>query len=152
MKRVLFVCLGNICRSPTAEAVFKKHFAESKIESYFASAGTAGYHIGERSDPRTIQHGEARGYTMDHLARQFTDKDFEDFDLIFAMDDSNYENILKLCRNAQDKSKVHKMASHCSIKGIKLVPDPYYGTAKDFENVIDILESCIDPVIERFYR
>lgn len=151
-KRVLFVCLGNICRSPTAEAVFKKEFKKKKIETYFDSAGTAGYHIGERSDPRTIKHGEARGYVMDHLGRQFGVEDFENFDLIFAMDDSNYQNILKLCKNSEHKSKVHKMAEFCTLPGISEVPDPYHGSGKDFEEVIDILENCVDPVIQRFYR
>lgn len=145
MNRILFVCLGNICRSPSGEAVFNK-LLEDKPDSdnfFIDSAGTSAYHVGERADSRMINHGERRGYQFLSRSRQFIQDDFNNFDIIIAMDSSNYKDILSLDVNDNYKSKVFMM-THFSknFKNID-VPDPYYGGPKGFETVLDILEdSC----------
>lgn len=160
--KVLMVCLGNICRSPTAEAVLKKMAREmaselTKDQTDFNldievdSAGTASYHVGERSDPRSIRHATQRGYSMNHRARVLCVDDFETFDWIFAMDDSNYQNILKLCPNERLKNKVKKISDYDPQGKIKQIPDPYYGETADFENVIDLLEVCVKGFIRKLY-
>ena len=141
--KVLFVCLGNICRSPTAESVFRKKFNDLKIPAYFDSAATSNYHIGDKSDPRSIKHAEKRNYEMTHLGRQISQKDFSDFDHIFVMDNSNLENVLKVCPPEQ-KAKVALLTDYAKNKSYKMIPDPYHGTESDFELVLDIIEDCVD--------
>lgn len=132
------VCLGNICRSPTAEAIFRHHFPHLT----FDSAGTAGYHIGERSDHRSIHHAKDRGYSMTHLARQLSPKDFGNFDLILVMDRSNYLNAVKVAPNAELSKKVKMITDHLDQMKASEIPDPYYGDATLFEHVVDLLEDC----------
>lgn len=140
--RILFVCLGNICRSPTAESVFRSKAAQVGLKHFFFdSAGTIGHHIGESSDHRSIRHARLRGYEMTHKGRQLCEEDFDDFDLILTMDSSNFKNTLKIC--PQDKThKIKMVTDFCSSKKYDHVPDPYYGNEKDFELVIDILEEA----------
>jgi len=150
--KVLFVCLGNICRSSTAEAIFKKKFAERNIAATFDSAGTAPYHVGQPSDSRTISHGQKRGYTIDHIARQVEPMDFEKFDYILAMDQSNIEKLTELCLSKERQKKFKLITEYCTKMNYKEVPDPYYGTAADFDLVIHILEDCAEGFIAKHYR
>ncbi len=152
MKSILFVCLGNICRSPTAEAVFRKKFSELKIDIHVDSAGTSSNHVGERSDPRSIKHAEKRDYEMTHLAQQFTTRDFDNYDLILVMDQSNYQNVLKLAKTDLHRAKTKQISEYLDPNGFAKkfnhIPDPYYGDAKDFELVIDLIEETFDGFIK----
>lgn len=141
--RILFVCLGNICRSPAAEGVMKAivehNDASHRIE--VDSAGTGNYHIGELPDNRMRIHARRRGYELTHRARQFSVSDFDDFDLIIALDESNRRNILRLSRTNDDETKVVPMAAFlCNIRHYDYIPDPYYEGSEGFELVLDLLE------------
>lgn len=149
VKSVLFVCLGNICRSPTAESIFRKKSEERDLKIYFDSAGTIGNHVGEKSDPRSIKHAESRGYQMTHLARKIESEDFEKFDLILTMDDNNFNDVIKMFPQSA-KSKIYKIVDYCDIKKHKLVPDPYYGNHQDFELVIEIIEQAAENFFKKF--
>lgn len=136
------VCLGNICRSPLAEGILKSKVDASSV--FVDSAGTAAYHVGELPDPRSIQ--VARKYHIDltdQRARKFTVKDFDEFDRIYAMDQSNYYNILSLSRGEEDSAKVKMILNESYPKQDREVPDPYYGGDQGFENVYAMLdEAC----------
>ncbi|MCB9091803.1 MAG: low molecular weight phosphotyrosine protein phosphatase [Halobacteriovoraceae bacterium] len=143
--KVLFVCLGNICRSPAAEGIFQKILKDNNFHEkiYCDSAGTGGWHAGEKADPRMREHAEKRGYELLSRARQFVRSDFDEFDIILAMDHSNFENILSLDPNGTYKDKVKLMLDYSKGNRGESVPDPYYGGAAGFEHVIDLLEeSC----------
>jgi protein-tyrosine phosphatase len=139
--RILFVCLGNICRSPAAEAVLQKQVAEASLnaEIFVDSAGTGGWHVGERADPRMREHGQCRGYDLKSRARQFVADDFAKFDLIVTMDPSNFENVMALAEKGGSPNNVRPFVEFCEGKYAE-VPDPYYGGPKGFDLVIDILE------------
>lgn len=141
MIKVLFVCLGNICRSPMAEGVFKKLAKENSLNTECDSAGTAAYHIGELPDERMRATGEKYNIKLTHRARQIKRDDFDKFDYIIAMDKSNYQNILNLKNqvNYASEPKIMLMRSFDSQKENLEVPDPYYGGLSDFENVYEIL-------------
>lgn len=141
---VLFVCLGNICRSPSAEAAFQKLIDEKKLSNEFKvdSAGTIGKHAGESADPRTKKMGESRGLNITSISRQFVAEDFKIFDYIVVMDDSNLTDVLKLDTKNIYKSKVSKMTDYCSdqFSEYSKVPDPYWGGVDGFSLVVDLLE------------
>ncbi|KGN70571.1 low molecular weight protein-tyrosine-phosphatase [Porphyromonas sp. COT-108 OH1349] len=149
-KCILFVCLGNICRSAAAEAVAKK-FLESKSTRYdyvIDSAGTAGYHEGENADPRMIFHGNKRGYNIDSISRKVRYSDFEKFDWILPMDHSNRDCLLSLACTKEECEKVKMLTDFCSSdRTFDHVPDPYYGGAEGFDHVIDILEDAISNLL-----
>lgn len=137
--KILFVCLGNICRSPAAEGVMKKLSGGLPIE--IASAGTAGYHTGELPDPRMRSHARNRGYRLDSRARKFDERtDFEHFDLIIPMDKNNMRDILALDPAGNYRHKVKMMTDFCTALNVDEVPDPYYEGPEGFEHVLDILE------------
>lgn len=143
MYRVCFVCLGNICRSPTAEAVFVKFVKDAAIEDAFIidSAGTAGYHAGELADARSRATAKRHGYVIQHRARQFLRSDFAAFDVICAMDSDNFENLIALAPNAEAKAKVRLLRSYDpSAPSGAEVPDPYYGGERGFDEVVEICE------------
>ncbi len=142
-KKILFVCLGNICRSPAAEGIMygfiKSEGLENQIE--VDSAGTMGYHTGEKADPRMRKHASQRGYDLTSLARRFNpEKDFSNFDYIVTMDNQNYEDVISMDRKYEYSFKVSKMAQFCKTHKVNEVPDPYYSGSEGFENVLDILE------------
>lgn len=148
MKKILFVCLGNICRSPAAEGVMRKKTDGMNIE--IDSAGTAGYHIGELPDPRMRSHALKRGYSLTHHARQFNpEKDFERFDLIIPMDASNLRNLQMMDKKKQYGYKLKMMTDFCTSMKVHEVPDPYYEGPEGFELVLDILEDACDGVLKQ---
>jgi len=143
MKKVLFVCLGNICRSPAAEAVFQSFVDQAGLGDSIAcdSAGTSGYHDGEKADPRMIDHGSRRGYDLTSISRKVRSQDFHDFDYVIAMDQSNLSNLKKV-RPSDGKADLHLMCEFAENRTEKEVPDPYFGGADGFEHVFDILEDA----------
>ncbi len=149
MKRVLFVCLGNICRSPLAEAIFKHKVKGKGLEHlyYAESCGTANYHVGDPPDPRTIKNAKLNGVVIEHLGRQLGVSDFETFDEIFVMDHSNMSNARRLAAGHHHKLQLMR-AFDPEGAGLE-VPDPYYGTEEDFQKVFDILDRTIESYLER---
>lgn len=142
-KKILFVCLGNICRSPSAEAVFKGLVKNKGVAQNFEidSAGTYAYHEGEPADRRMQQHAIKRGYNLTSISRPFhPDKDWDYFDYIIAMDNSNLRDLKGVARNANDHKKLHKMTDFSINSKYQEVPDPYYGGPDGFDLVIDLLE------------
>jgi len=141
--KVLFVCLGNICRSPAGQGALQKLVNDSELDHIFEidSCGTAGYHIGALPDPRTRKVAQRAGIQLTHHARKFNPStDFEEFDYILAMDDSNFESILSLAWEPWQKEKVSMFRRFDDQQKDGLnVPDPYYGTIKDFELVQEIV-------------
>lgn len=148
-QKLLFVCLGNICRSPTAEAVAAHFIRQKDLPWVVDSAGTSGAHDGETSDPRSILHAQRRGYELTSISRQIRESDFYDFDWILAMDRSNLDFIKRICPDASLLSKVSLITDYCSEKNYQGVPDPYYGGAQGFDEVIDILEDAIEGLFEK---
>lgn len=149
--RVLFVCLGNICRSPAAEGVMRSIAAGTPIE--IASAGTAGYHTGELPDPRMRSHARKRGIELTSRARQFDpSRDFDRFDMIIAMDDSNLRDLRDMDRSKKYHAKLSKMTDYCRTMEADHVPDPYYGGPEGFDHVLDILEDACAGLLEKIRK
>lgn len=152
LTHILFVCLGNICRSPAAEAMMRVLIERHELTESVAldSAGTYGGHSGERSDPRMRRAAEARGIPMTHRARQVREEDFERFDIIIAMDDNNYENLFRLAPNRDYHSKIYRFREFLSHHPEwSYIPDPYYEGQEGFELVLDLLEDGCTTLIER---
>jgi len=142
------VCLGNICRSPLAEGILKAKTFLSDVE--IDSAGTASYHVGSRPDKRSIAVAKKNNIDISNLTgRQFEVSDFDNFDLIYAMDNSNFQNIIALARNDEDKQKV-KLILNEIFPGENLdVPDPYTGGMHGFETVYKMLNQACDAIVEK---
>lgn len=142
---VLFVCMGNICRSPAAQAVFQGYVDAAQMTDAFEvdSAGTISYHAGELPDSRMRAHAARRGLNLTHRARQIRPSDFDRFDVILTMDEGNYDDVCALASTYESMQKVRRMSDFCQRYQADCVPDPYYGGAQGFENVLDILyDAC----------
>jgi protein-tyrosine phosphatase len=146
--RICFVCLGNICRSPTAEGVMRALVEKAGLADRVSidSAGTGAYHVGELPDPRTREAAKRRGYSLDHRAWQFTAKDFTRFDLVLAMDSQNLRHLRVL---AQGKHDVRLFRSFDPTAGDGAeVPDPWYGGEEGFREVLDQCERACEGLVE----
>ena len=142
------VCLGNICRSPLAEGILKAKTNHLDVE--VDSAGTAAYHIGEQPDIRSIEIADKYGIDLtSQRARQFSVNDFDEFDKIYAMDSSNYANIISLARDEKDRDKVDVILNESNPKSFQSVPDPYYGGDNGFQDVYDMLDKACDKIVEQ---
>lgn len=150
--KILFICTGNICRSPAAEGITLSKLRQRGIEARFEidSAGTHGYHEGELPDCRMREHAARRGYRLDSLSRPVKVEDFDYFDYLIVMDDYNRENLRRLSPDAESQKKIIPMTDFCRTFVVDHVPDPYYGGAQGFENVLDILEDACESLIDRF--
>ena len=150
---VLMVCLGNICRSPTAEAVLRQRAARAGVALTVDSAGTYGGHAGAQPDARSRRAGEQRGYDFTGIhSRQVKTNDFAEFDVILAADRSNLADLQALCP-AEYQHKIKLLLSfngHETHKGVQEVPDPYYGGAQGFEQVLDLIESACDGLLAQY--
>lgn len=148
--RILFVCLGNICRSPAAEGIMdflvNKNGYQDIIE--VDSAGTSGWHEGDLPDVRMRSHGMARGYDFNSRARKFNKSDFDKFDYIVVMDDENYENVSMLASDDSDLSKIRRMTDFSVQYKHTTIPDPYYGGPSGFELVLDLLEDASEGLFQ----
>lgn len=149
--KILFVCLGNICRSPMAEAVADKLIKSQGLEHLEVdSAGIMGYHEGDKADPRMRKHGGERGYAVTSISRPVTFQDFEDFDLIVGMDDSNIHALYDKAPSVEASRKIVRMADYLtSHPDYDHIPDPYYGGAKGFDLVIDLLEDGVTNLLKQ---
>lgn len=148
MKKVLMVCLGNICRSPLAHGILE---AKVNLDEVFVdSAGTDAYHVGNLPDERSIEVARKYGINItNQRARKFTVNDFEIFDIIYAMDESNYQNILMLARNKAEKEKVKMILNEVHSAKNLSVPDPYYGGKQGFENVYQMLDEACEIISKK---
>jgi len=143
--KILFVCLGNICRSPLAEGIFNKLVKDAGLGNKVTadSCGTSDYHIGDSPDDRTIANAESHNIFLDHIGRQLTRQDFKDFDIILAMDRSVFDDVVKIAPSGAATAKVRMMREFDSDPGNREVPDPYYGGERLFEEVfVTISRSC----------
>ena len=154
MVKVLFVCLGNICRSPTAEGVFRKLVQDMKLEHRFeiASAGTHAYHVGEPPDERAQAACARRGIDISQLSgRKAVAGDIEKFDYILAMDRDNYENLLEICPPGFE-TRIRLYMEFAQGRPEEEVPDPYFGGAGGFDRVLDMIEDAAQGLLEDIRR
>ena len=146
--KILMVCLGNICRSPMADGLMRKKVQDHNLDAYIDSAGTANYHVGGAPDARMTQTAKRKGIDISGLqARQFVVSDFDTFDLIYVMDQSNYNNVVRLARSESDRSKVQLILELIPNQIEIEVPDPYYGGQEGFEHVYDLLDKSTDIIL-----
>jgi len=148
MTKILMVCLGNICRSPLAEGILKSKVFDFKV--VIDSAGTGAYHEGKKPDKRSITIAKKNNIDItSQSARKFLVEDFDKFDIIYVMDNSNYENVVKLARNEEDKSKVKLILNEIFPNENLDVPDPYYGGSFGFKNVYDMLDEACEIIAKK---
>lgn len=146
---VLAVCLGNICRSPLAEGILAAKAKEAYLDWHIDSAGTSGWHEGAKADKRSRAVAKERGLDIDgQRSRKFVVEDFDNFDLILVMDSSNYNDVLKLARNDDDRAKVKILLNYSFPGRNQAVPDPYYEGG--FGHVFDLIEAACERVVEAF--
>lgn len=143
MQRILMVCLGNICRSPLAEGILREKTNQLSIDIILDSAGTCDNHVNQHPDSRTIVNAKKHNIDISKLkARQFSVSDFDNFDLIFVMDSSNYADVIALARNENDKQKIELILNRVYPNSNMSVPDPYFGGEQGFENVFILLDNA----------
>lgn len=141
------VCLGNICRSPLAEGILKSKAKNLEVDS----AGTAGYHVGKQPDIRSIDIAKKYDINLtNQRARQFSTRDFDDFDKIYVMDNDNYSKIISLARSQEDMDKVDLILNEIYPKEYKSVPDPYYGGDEGFQNIYNLLEVSCEVIVKKY--
>ena len=152
--KILFVCMGNICRSPAAEGILRHMVAEAgKADSFeIDSAGTYSGHRGDLPDPRMREAAARRGYILTHRARPVMDDDFNRFDMIIAMDDRNVDALERLSFTLEDRAKIYRMTDCSTHKIYDHVPDPYYEGREGFELVLDMLEDACAGLLEYLHR
>ena len=152
VKKILFVCLGNICRSPAAEAIFNQKIKERDIENFFVvdSAGTGGWHIGNLPDQRMRTTALSKGIELTSRARQIEENDLYEFDHILVMDKDNLHAVKSLSKDQLNpvNSKIKLILSYSKVSQLDEVPDPYYGGQNGFDTVLDLLETAIDGLID----
>ena len=145
--KVLFICLGNICRSPTAEAVFRARASAAGVQVHIDSAGTSGWHVNELPDSRAIEAGEARGYSFaGQASRKVTRADFGEFDYVLGMDMKNMQALSDICPEKYS-SKLKLFLDYAQSLSTREVPDPYYGGADGFDLVLNLIEAASDGLI-----
>jgi len=151
MIQVCFVCLGNICRSPTGEAVFRRLVLDAGLENQISidSAGTSGWHLEEAPDARATAFAGGRGYELGGLSRQFVASDLDRFDYVIAMDGQNRTDLLALCRTDEHRGKISLMRDHEDGAAGEDVPDPFYGGDGGFQVVLDMCEIACAGLLER---
>ncbi len=154
MKKILFVCMGNICRSPAAEGVLKSLINRNGLKDKILvdSAGTIDYHEGEFPDIRMIEVAEERGYKLNHKARQILKSDLEKFDYIITMDDQIYTSVKRLDLKKEFHNKIFKMTDFLINLEADEIPDPYYGNKKDFEYTLDLIEDAAKGLLNHIQR
>ena len=147
--KILFVCLGNICRSPMAECIMNDFLKKHGLDKFVItdSAGLIAYHSGENSDSRMIMHAKQHGYNLYHISRRIDEEDFYNFDMIVCMDHSNYDKLMDMAPGIDEEAKISLMTDYCQTINTDHVPDPYYGGSKGFDNVIEILEDSCNGLI-----
>lgn len=150
MKRILFVCLGNICRSAAAEEIMRHMVKQSGMEHEILldSAGLSSYHQGDPADSRMRVHAARRGYRITHLSRPVGYHDFFDFDMLVGMDESNLSGLRNLAPGLPEEQKIYRMTDFCRRIPADHVPDPYYGGDSGFETVLDILEDACEGLLD----
>ena len=149
--RLLFVCLGNICRSPAAEGIMKRIVDKNELQDIIEvdSAGTSGWHKGDLPDERMRMHGETRGYDFSSKARKIRKNDFDLFDYIIVMDDDNYNNVKSLASNSEQVDRIRMMTDFLVQNNhSNYIPDPYYGDDSGFELVLDLLEDACEGLLQ----
>lgn len=153
--KLLFVCLGNICRSPAAEGVMKEIVAQAGAENQYIidSAGIGSWHVGQLPDVRMRRHGAARGYLFNSHARQFTPSDFDAFDSIFVMDQNNFRDVTSKARSKEDAEKVKFLANFLQDHPLAHeIPDPYYGESSDFDYALDLIEDACQSLFKKLQK
>lgn len=150
MHKILFVCLGNICRSPAAEGVFRHLVEQEGVADQFEidSCGITGFHAGEKADIRMRDHANRRGIDLTSISRKFRQQDFQDFDLIIAMDGRNFKDLRELDEAGKYTDKIKMFCEYCTNRNETEVPDPYYGGAEGFETVLDIVEDASEGLLK----
>ena len=149
LKKILFVCLGNICRSPAAETIFNDLASKKGLHILVDSAGISNWHQGEKADQRMRKTASARGYNLTSISRPFTKKDFDNFDMIIAMDDQNYADLQSYAQTTEEEDKLYRMRDFLTKHKIDHIPDPYYEGIEGFNYVIDLLEDASEGLIKK---
>lgn len=146
---ILFVCLGNICRSPAADAIMRAKAAGAGLDAEVDSAGIGAWHVGQLPDIRMRRCGGRHGYDVCHRARQVTAEDFDRFDIVMGMDAQNVSDLLNLAKTDAQRAKVRLMADYLTRHpGQRSIPDPYYGDESDFELAVELIEDAVDNIVK----